>query len=252
MKVRIAIVIGILLAFGAARIPLERHLDQIHREAGFRTARIDLDLRSKISQMGFVAALSGFRSFVAAVLWIDAHIAWERTEWGRMAALFDTVTTLQPKSDLYWDMSSWHMAWNASNAAAEDKNEPNEFLRRRAQKQYIELGKKLLEDGLANNPLSPMLWERYAILLRDKMEDHCGAADAFQKAADLPNTRSYLPRMAAYELSRCEGREREAYDRLKFLYDADPANRVPGLVARLKEMEDKLGIPAADRIPSTP
>lgn len=252
MKKRLAIVVVILLAFGAARVPLELHLDAVHREAGFRTAQIDQDLRSKVSQMGFVAALSGFRSFVAAVLWIEAHIAWERTEWGRMAGLFDTVTTLQPKSALYWDMASWHMAWNASNAALEDPSEPNEFLRRRAQRQYFELGKKMLEDGLKNNPLNPLLWERYAVLLRDKFEDHCAAADAFQTAADLPDARSYLPRMAAYELAQCEGRERLAYDRLKHLYDSDPDNHVPGLIARLKEMEEKLGIPASDRIPSNP
>lgn len=252
MKKRIAIVIAILLAFGAARVPLEQHIDAVHREAGFRTARIDLDLRSKISQMGFVAALSGFRSFVAAVLWIEAHIAWERTEWGRMAGLFDTVTTLQPKSALYWDMASWHMAWNASNAALEDKSEPNEFLRRRAQRQYFELGKKFLEDGLKNDPVNPLLWERYAVLLRDKFEDHCAAADAFLKASELPNARSYLPRMAGYEMAQCAGREREAYELLKKLYDGDPANHVPGLITRLKELEDKLGIPASDRIQSAP
>ncbi|MFY8216128.1 MAG: hypothetical protein ACOVMP_05960 [Chthoniobacterales bacterium] len=252
MKKRLAIVFVILLAFGAARVPLEQHIDAVHREAGFRTARIDLDLRSKISQMGFVAALSGFRSFVAAVLWIEAHVAWERTEWGRMAALFDTVTTLQPKSALYWDMASWHMAWNASNAALEDKSEPNEFLRRRAQRQYFELGKKFLEDGLKNDPVNPLLWERYAVLLRDKFEDHCAAADAFLKASQLPDARSYLPRMAAYEMAQCAGREREAYDLLKRLYDENPANHVPGLIARLKEMEDKLGIPAPNRIPSSP
>ncbi len=252
MKRRIAIVVAILLAFGAARLPLERHIDAVHQLEGFRTVQLDLDVRSKISQLGFLAALSGFRSFVAAVLWIEAHIAWERTEWGRMAGLFDTVTTLQPKSALYWDMAAWHMAWNASNAAFEDKSEPNEFIRRRAQRQYFELGKKFLEDGIANNPNSGFLWERLAILLRDKLEDHCAAADAFANAAAMPDAKSYLPRMAAYELAQCSGREREAYDTLKSLYDSDPTNHVPGLIARLKEMEDKLGIPAENRIASTP
>lgn len=252
MKRRIAIVVAILLAFGAARVPLERHIDALHQAEGFRTVQLDLDARSKISQLGFLAALSGFRSFVAAVLWIEAHIAWERTEWGRMAGLFDTVTTLQPKSALYWDMAAWHMAWNASNAAFEDKSEPNEFIRRRAQRQYFELGKKFLEDGIANNPNSGFLWERLAVLLRDKLEDHCAAADAFANAAAMPDAKSYLPRMAAYELAQCSGREQEAYDTLKSLYDSDPANHVPSLIARLKEMEDKLGIPAENRIPSTP
>lgn len=250
MKSRIAIVVGVLLVFGALRVPIEQHIGAVQREAGFRTAKIDLDLRSRLSQMGFVAALSGFRSFVAAILWIEAHIAWERTEWGRMAGLFDTVTTLQPKSDLYWDMAAWHMAWNASNAAYEDANQPSEPLRRRAQRQYFELGRKFYQDGLANNPDSPFLWERYAILLRDKIEDHCASADAFAQAAALPGSRAYLPRMAGYELAKCEGREREAYDMLRGLYDADESNHVPGLIARLQELEVTLGIPEENRIPS--
>jgi len=197
---------ALLLAFGALRVPIETHLDALHRSEGFRTARLDLDLRSKVSQMAFVAALGGFRSFVAAVLWIEAHIAWERTEWGRMAALFDTVTTLQPKSDHYWDQSSWHMAWNASAAARNDESEPSEFLRRRAERQYFELGRKFLEDGLRNNPRSAYLWERLGVLLRDKFEEHCAAFEAFDRAAQLPDARAYLPRMAAYELARCPGR----------------------------------------------
>ena len=78
---------------------------------------MNLDLREKIGQLGFVAALSGFRAMLADVLFIEAHVAWERTEWGRVLFLFRQVTTLQPHVPLFWDMAAWHMAWNASAAA---------------------------------------------------------------------------------------------------------------------------------------
>lgn len=238
----------ILLAFGAARLPFEQHLDEAQKLARFRTTELDLSLRERVGQMGFLAALSGFRSFVAAVLWIQGHTAWENTEWGRMAGLFDTVTTLQPNSIPYWDISAWHMAWNASIAAYEDKNQPSEALRRRAQRQYFELGRKILEDGIRNNPEDAILQERMAALLRDKLEDHCQAYEFFARAADLNPQKTYLRRMAAYELAQCVGREEDAYALLLSLYNEGESQRMPSVIARLKELEEKLGIPREERI----
>ena len=79
--------------------------------------------------MGFLAALSGFRAVVADLLWIQAHTAWENTDWGRMKLLFDTVTTLQPRAIVFWEGAAWHMAWNASVAALENRSEPRLALR---------------------------------------------------------------------------------------------------------------------------
>ena len=46
-----------------------------------------------------------------------------------------------------------------------------------------------------------------------------------------------------------EGREHEAYEHLRSLYDAGPKERLPNLIKRLKFLEDKLGIPQEQRIP---
>ncbi len=201
--------------------------------------------------MSFLAALSGFRSFVAAWDWIQAHIAWQDTEWGRMAGLIDTVTTLQPHSELYWDNGSWHMAWNAAiNARNNEAAEPSEALRRRNERQYVELGRSLLEDGIRNNPRSSLLQERLGLLLSQRAEDHCAAADAYAAAAALPGAPPYVKRLAAYELAQCPEREREAYDALLELYNLGPEERKPSVNTRLKELEEKLGIPPADRIES--
>src|SRR4029453_14832042 len=105
MKTKILVCLGILV-FGALRLPFEQRLTEEHRAAYFHTARLNLDLRQRLGQMGFLAALSGFRAVVADALWIEAYTAFERTEWGRMALLFDTVTSLQPRAVLFWYMSS--------------------------------------------------------------------------------------------------------------------------------------------------
>ncbi|HWN97207.1 MAG TPA: hypothetical protein VNT99_19405, partial [Methylomirabilota bacterium] len=85
---------------------------------------------------------------------------------------------------------------------------------------------------------------------RDKYNDHEHAAEFFEKAAALPGAPSYAKRFAAYELSHCEGRETEAYDRLQRLYAAGEQERLPTLIRRLKDLEIKLDIPLDQRIPN--
>lgn len=237
-----------LTLVGALLLPWEIQLQKSGKEAGFRSVALDLSLREQIGQSGFLAALSGFRSPVAAFLWIQAHTAWENTEWGRMAALFDTVTSLQPHTLLYWDLAAWHMAWNASMAAEQDKKQQSEILRERSSRQYVELGRNILERGIRNNPNDYYLYERLGILLRDRAKDHAAAADAFAKAASFAEAPAYIKRFAAYEMSRIPGRESEAYALLKSLYLQGEKERLPTLMKRLRELEDKLQLPSSERI----
>ena len=248
---RKTIAIALLAVFGAIKMPLETSLDASQKAAHLRKTVLDLSLRERLGQMGFLAALSGFRSPLAAYLWIEAHNAWERTEWGRMAGLFDTITTLQPRSLMYWDMSGWHMAWNASIAALNDKSQPSEALRIRNQRQYFKLGEDYYKRGIKNNPNTYFLYERLAILQRDKLEDHCAAGENFLKASEQPDCPGYVARFAGYELSKCPEREREAYDLLKKLYDKGPEEHKPTLITTLTELEKKLDVPADQRIKSS-
>ncbi|MEN3368132.1 MAG: hypothetical protein V7609_275 [Verrucomicrobiota bacterium] len=246
---RILLVLLSVAMFGAAKLPVEHAISTAHRDLHFRTVDFNPGLREQIGQLGFIAALSGFRSLVADVLFIQAHVAWERTEWGRVLLLFRQVTALQPRAMLFWDMAAWHMAWNASTAAMNDPSQPRLALRLKAQREYLELGKDFLERGIRNNPDRPQLYEAMARLYRDKYDDHEHAAEFFGKAAALPEAPSYAKRFAAYELSQCAGREREAYDRLHALYEMGEKERLPTLLRRLKELENKLDIPLAQRIP---
>ena len=117
--IRILVVLAILVALGALKLPIEHDLAALHRHEHFRGVEFNLDLREKLGQLGFVAALSGFRAIVADALFIQAHVAWERIEWGRILLLFRHITTLQPRVLLFWDTAAWHMAWNISYSVSQ-------------------------------------------------------------------------------------------------------------------------------------
>jgi hypothetical protein len=247
--IRFVITLIALLALGAIKLPIERGLAAQHRQERLRGVEFNLDLRDQLGQLGFVAALSGFRAPVADALFIRAHVAWEQTEWGRVLLLFRQITTLQPRSVLFWDMAAWHMAWNASVAAMNDSTQPRLALRIKAQREYFALGKDFLERGISNNPDKSQLYEALGRLYKEKYNDHAHAAEFFAKAAALPGAPSYDKRFAAYELSYCEGRERDAYERLRQFYDMGKQEQLPTLISRLKFLENKLDIPPDQRIP---
>ena len=240
---------GALLAFGVIRLPIERELSAEYRANFFHGAKLDLGLRQQIGQVAFLAALGGFRAAIADGLWIQAHMDWTRTEWGRMYFLFNNVTALQPRNMMFWDMSAWHMAYNASVAAVEDKRVPRMALRLKHQHEYFLIGKDFLERGIQNNPDRWKLYEALANLLRDKLQDHCAAAAQYALAAKFPDCPTYEDRFSAYELSYCPGHEKEAYDQLVRLYRKGEKEWLPTLFARLKYLQDTLKIPPSEQIP---
>ena len=135
------------------------------------------------------------------------------------------------------------MAWNASVAALHDPFQPNDALRRKAQREYVALGKDFLERGIKNNPDRPQLYESLARLYKEKLNNHAAAARLFARAAALPSAPEHDKRFAAYELSYAPGHEREAYEALRRLYDRGEHERLPTLRARLKYLEQKLDHP---------
>ena len=246
---RLLVVAAALVGFGFGRQPIEQQLVRAKQRLQIAQVRPDLSLREQLGQLAFIAAFSGFRAIVADAAFIQAHVAWEQTEWGRGLLLFRQATALQPRSVLFWDMAAWHMGWNASVAALNDPAQPRLALRIKTQREYLALAKDFLERGIHYNSDRPQLYEALARLYREKYNDHEHAAVFFGKAAAIPGAPSYEKRFAAYELSYCEGREQEAYHELRRLYDMGEQERLPTLIKRLKALEEKLNIPANQRIP---
>ena len=244
MKV-VATFIVILGGLAPLKWKLEKHVDASYVSSD--VLHLGIDLRERVGQTAFIAILGGFRSVVADLLFIDAHFAWERVDWSHLLLRLRQVTMLQPHVTMFWDIAAWHMASNASISSANDTS-LSPAGRKRLEREYIELGRDFLERGVANNPKNPQLYEALARLYRDKLNDHARASENFFKASQLPNCAAYDERFGAYELSYCDGREREAYDHLRALYDRGQKERLPTLIARLHLLEEKLKIPSANRI----
>jgi hypothetical protein len=243
---------AIILAFGVARLPVEMQLERAQRSLHYHGASLNVRVWQQLSQLGFVAALSGFRAVVASVLNLQAHTAWQRVEWGRLKVLYDTMCALDPRNLQSWDMGAWHMAYNASVAAREDPKQPREGLRIKAQREYFRLGEDILLRGIENNPDRALLFERLATIYRDKFQDHEKAAYYYDEAAKRPDAMPYVHRFGPYELAKVPGREQEAYDRLKALYDKGDDERLPTLLRSLGGLEEKLNIPTERRTQNTP
>ena len=63
--IRKAIAIALIGVFGSLKAPFEKSLDAAQERARLRSAPLDLGLRERVGQFGFLAALSGFRSRVS-------------------------------------------------------------------------------------------------------------------------------------------------------------------------------------------
>jgi len=248
VRIRHFIAILMLLAFGCARLSFESHLEQEGRAHYFHGAKFDLALRQRVGQMAFVAAFSGFRLLVAEGMYLHAHYLWQKVEWGGMKLDFDAATALEPRSILFWDQASWHMAYNASIAAYDDKKQPREALRAKAQREYWKVGEDYLLRGIANNPDVPTLYISLGNLYRYKYQDHCKAADAYRQAAGISGAPVYAHRFAVYELSECPGHDREAYEKLLALYKKGKEEQLPTLLKRLGILQEKLHVPADQKI----
>ena len=202
-----------------ARLPFERTLAHERLANAVTSVQLDLSLRERVSQNEFIAALGGFRSLVADLLWIEAMTDWERVEYGKMNLKFGTVTTLVPHNVMFWDMSAWHMAYNASVAVMDDRNEPKEAIRKKRQREYFASGKDYIERGIANNPHSHDLYQMLAKIDAEKLADHWlrpGLGKRLRIAGMRWATRNVLP---PTNWRKCPGHEREAYDWLRSLYD---------------------------------
>jgi hypothetical protein len=223
---------------------MERQAAAQQRSAGLGLSEpIGSELQERLGQLGFVAALSGYRAAMADILWINAHVAWEKGQWGEMKLLFDSVVTLQPRCVLFWDVYSWHMAYNAAYRADTDESQPNAAVRELNKIQYWRLGEDILLRGIANNPDRAKLYEQLGTLYRDKFKDHALASKYYGLAADRSDSMGYNRRFSAYELARTPGQETPAFRELLRLHDLGEVERTPTMFVLLQKLSRKLGIP---------
>ena len=237
---------GVLLGFGFVRVPLETGMEAEWKRLHLRGPALDLGMREEIGQMSYVAALGGFRSLVASILTLKAHIHWENTEYTQLGKTYDLVVGLQPRTGSYWEEYAWHRGWNERSFYLNHQGLQS-GLRRELADEAGEAAREILDRGIRNNPEEYRLHLRQAELLRDKLKDFCAAAEYFGQAAAYGGP-GYTRRFAAYMLAKCEGKEAEALEMLRALYLEGEEQRLPTLLTELGRLEGELGVPEGERL----
>jgi TPR repeat protein len=225
---KIAVVTLALAGFGALRMPMEENLTRDFRDHGLLPHRIDLDTRQKLDQTAAMVAFGGLRTLIAAILNLRAFGFFERQDWCALEETYDTILTLAPDTVFYWDIASWHLAYNAAADYLEREDIPP-LRRRQLWRDSIQRGISILENGIRNNPddwsLSVQLAHIYdnPFKLRDYPEAERWYTYAIQRGAP-----SMIRRFRLFAMARIPGREKETLALARKLH-AIPANRTPTL-----------------------
>ncbi|TLD71427.1 hypothetical protein FEM03_07830 [Phragmitibacter flavus] len=245
--------LGVLLflMMGIVKLPLENHLSHSLRDQKLIPNPPALSLRDSLGQMGFAATLGGLRSLVASITYLQAYVAFERVEWGKVDSLMTLTTLLQPLEPSYWDEASWHMAYNAASNYLNDEK-IRAALRQKLFRDHVQRGINILNEGLKFLPNHPRLLIKLGDIYNTesparRSPDGRKAAE-YYLAAHANGAQGFYERIAAYELAKFEDRpsQQQAYDILKRYYDQDTFN--PTMRRLLPELEEKLQIPAIQRI----
>ncbi|MFD0893167.1 hypothetical protein KBB96_17240 [Luteolibacter ambystomatis] len=229
-----------LLAAGGLRATWEQPMTREFRAAGLLSSPVGIDTRDRIGQTSSAVALGGLRTLVATFLNIRSFTYFSEKRWGDVADTYDLIVDLAPNTIQYWDMGSWHMAYNAAGDYRTNSDLPA-ARRREAWQEWIKRGEAFLRRGIRNNPDD---WQLPAALGRicsapDKLREYPEAVEAFRASADTGKALPYVRRLQLYSLARCSGREAEALEMARGMY-ASPRNRTTTMVAILFALEQKV------------
>jgi hypothetical protein len=213
------------------------------------------DLKSALGQGMVLGLLGGFRSILSDFVWIQAYWAWEKRDRPQTEALVELATLLNPKSVYFWSNAARYIGkdiafWRFGEAGRQLTRDEQVAIRR----EQGQRAQNLLDRALEYNPDSATLLLDKAMIYQYNMDDFADSVEQYRRAAAAPNAPYYLPRVYA-EILRKAGRTREAYDFYRKLYPTLPAN-VPAAAKdtvweRLRELENELKLPAAERLPES-
>jgi hypothetical protein len=257
MKLLVAI---LLFGTGLGLMPMENSIRRQRLRLKYGGARVTFALREAIGQNLAIALLAGLRGVVADFVWIQSHSYWEKKEWLRQYRDMEIVSALQPQSILFWDLGSWHMAWNIGYGALTDPNNRTRAEGIKRERDWHQKAREFLERGIENVPnhydlYFYMGWLYYEKLSQDCdappcREALCRAAEYFRQAASFPDAPQYVARMYPRALEKC-GDDQAAYEEWKRLWfqDHTKVEQLWSVIEReIRQLENRLNIPNDQRV----
>ncbi|MBK1883017.1 hypothetical protein JIN85_11365 [Luteolibacter pohnpeiensis] len=222
---KIAIFCAALLVMGAIRMPLEIALTRELRSANLLPPELNIGTRERIGQTSSAVALGGLRTLVATFLNLKAYNYFMDMRWDDLGETFNTIVDLAPRTGYYWDVGSWHLAYNAASYYIESDNLPP-VMRKNEWRNNILKGRAFLERGIRNNPNDWKLKSRLGQMLADsnkigafpdEAEAYATSAAAYKAASEIEHSPLFMRRAELYSLARVPGREAEALSLAKDL-----------------------------------
>ena len=236
----------LLLVWGVCKLPWEIRMTREQRMAtvGF-SGPTAVAVREKLGQGLALASLGGFRGLAANALMLQAHGAWEEQQWVRVRSALEMATLLQPRVALFWDLASWHLAWNAAVAAERYSGETSETRRRIEARKWVDAGRDLLERGTRAVPEKALLFQRLGDLYWQRLGDYQSAAACYREALGKGDAPAYLERFVGYALEKA-GDKRGALDyflelRRSMGEPPDPARRPEVVEREIQNLRKELG-----------
>ncbi|MCB1234197.1 MAG: hypothetical protein KDM91_03915 [Verrucomicrobiae bacterium] len=243
--------LAMLIVFGLVRTGWEAGLDRRLTETGLLTPPPTLKLADQIGYQAFFAVLGGLRPLVAFYTTLHAYDAWEYREWDTVERDYNIVNQLTPEDEDAWIIAAWHLHTNAAASFYINDALPQTMRETVLARDWVLKGAAKLEEGIRALPDSWKLHNELARVYgdKDKLADPCRAAEQYRLAMGCEGALEFVRRFYGYQLARCPGKEQEAYDYLKGLYDEAERHHSPSLIITVKDLETKLGIPPGQRIP---
>ncbi len=244
---RVAGAMVLLAAAGWCLQPLRQQILQAERAAQLQLPPPESGQTDALSQKLALFALGGLRTFAAEMLCVDATNAWLQQDWPRARQRWQQITTLCPRRVNYWIRASRDMAKNAvAWVNGNDQLTPHEQAVQ--SKAYLDAAEQFLLQGIANNPQSALLWLQMAAFDEDlaRRTNFTRAVEDYRRALELGASPMYQ-RWVFYNLCRIRGREQEAWELGRRLYDEEN-HRSPSLRCLLVVLQNKLDIPERERL----
>jgi len=225
LRLRRALLVALLLGLWAPfKLVWELEIAREQDFLRYRGVPMSRQLRDNLGQGLTIGVLSGMRSVVADFVWLYVTDAWEKQEWFKMGGYINLCTALQPRSTTFWDIGGWHLAWNASVAAAYDKNEPNDLKRYRAARFWIDKGLDIYLRGIQNNPEYWRLRADTGLLYQQRLaeneersglktaaaQNYLNAAHYYEQAVLLKDCPTFYERFPGYMYEKA-GDDQAAY-----------------------------------------
>src|SRR5271155_5965772 len=123
LRLRRAVLVALLLGLWAPfKIVWEQQIARQQDALRYHGITMTRQLRDELGQGLTIGVLSGMRSVVADLVWLNVTTAWMNQDWWKMGSYINLCTALQPRAPVFWDIGGWELAWNASISAAIDKD----------------------------------------------------------------------------------------------------------------------------------